>query len=755
MKRIVRRWKRVAAIGLVAAATGWWLLPRVELDDPARGWSRLVRDRHGAVVHLSIATDGRYRFNTSLVEISPEWIEATLAKEDRWFRWHPGVNPLALARAVWGAVSGRPAGGASTLTMQVARLRWNLQTRTASGKLVQMFRALQLERHYSKEEILEAYFNLAPYGGNVEGAGAAALLWCGRDPAHVTRREAIALSVIPQSPATRHPGFPRDASRIAAAQARLAGLLEGGSDLRGDPLAAGFTLQPPGELPHEAPHFCRYLLRTSTAREVVGTLDLTMQREVEAGIEAHLRRTREQGIVNACAVLVHAPTREVLAYVGSADYADRGISGMVDGVRARRSPGSAVKPFVYGLALDQGLIHPRSLLIDGPVAFRDYSPENFEGEFMGPIHADEALVRSRNIPAVSLAHRLADGGLYQFLRSGGVDLPEAPEKYGLALALGGFGISPLQLASLYAGLADDGLPKPLVLSRGSPPAAPGPPLLSAEARFLVLEMLRGETGLRVDPSVAWKTGTSHGFRDAWAVGVKGDHVLVVWLGNFDGRGNNALVARKVAAPLLFDLFARLHLSEKAVEPPPGVRQVELCAVSGDLPGPSCGHTTKGWFIPGISPISVCQLHREILVDGVSGKRVARDDGRPGLKREVHEFWPPDLLELFRKAGLPRRAPPVPEDGTGSLGGMDPGSGPAIVSPLAGRTYQAVVTGEGIPLKARAGSGVRQLYWFSGEAFLGSSAPETALAWKAPTGNHRLRAIDDHGRVAEIEVKVSR
>lgn len=375
---------------------------------------------------------------------------------------------------------------------------------------------------------------------------------------------------------------------------------------------------------------------------------------------------------------------------------------------------------------------------------------------MGPIHADEALVRSRNIPAVALANPLADGGLYQLLRRGGVDLPKPEANYGLALTLGGFGISPLQLAALYAGLSDDGLPRPLVLSNGiQPPAPSGPPLLSAEARFLVLDMLRGETGLRVDPSVAWKTGTSHGFRDAWAVGVKGDYVLVVWLGNFDGRGNNALVARKCAAPLLFDLFGRLHLPDKAMVPPPGVRQVELCAVSGDLPGPWCGHTTRGWFIPGISPISICLLHREILVDGTSGKRVARDDGRPGLKREVHEFWSPDLLELFRKAGLPRRVPPPPEDGTGSLGGMDPGAAPAIVSPLAGRTYQAIGGEEGIPLKARAASGVRQLYWFSGDAFLGSSPPETALSWNAPSGNHLLRAIDDHGRVAEIRVKVIR
>lgn len=756
-----RAWLRRLAAGrawsvslqvILIALVGYLFLPRPEITRPITSWSRTVRDRHGTLLHLSTAADGRYRLQTPLAGVSPQWIEATLAKEDRWFRWHPGVNPLALLRAAWASVTGHPAGGASTLTMQIARLRWAMETRTVSGKLLQVFRAIQLERHYSKDQILEAYFNIAPYGGNVEGAGAAALLWCGRDASQVTRREAIALSVIPQSPATRHPGFPRDGERIAAAQGRLSALLEHQDSLRGDPLAATFTLVPPGPPPHEAPHFCRRLMRDNSG-SIKTTLDLAMQQEIERGIAAHLDRTRERGIVNACAILVHAPTREVLAYVGSAGYADRDILGMVDGLRARRSPGSAVKPFVFGLALDQGLIHPRSLLTDGPMVFHDYNPENFEGEFMGPIHANDALVRSRNIPAVALDNRLGDGGLYQFLKRGGVDLPKPAGYYGLALTLGGFGISPVQLAGLYAGLADDGMPRPLVFTTTSPVANTSP-LLSPQARFLVLDMLRGGTDFdfaRNDPTVAWKTGTSHGFRDAWAVGVRGDYVLVVWLGNFNGRGNNALVARKCAAPLLFELFAGLRLPDQTIVQPEGVRQVDLCAVSGDLPGPWCRQTTSGWFIPGVSPIAMCPLHREIIVDGTTHQRVARDDGRPGLLREIHEFWPPDLLELFRKAGLPRQSPPDPENGTDTLSGLDPGEAPRILSPLTGRTYQ--LDGSEIPLKARAAPGVQKIYWFCAEAFLGTSAPGDILPLKPAPGIHKLRVLDDHGRSAEAVVRV--
>ncbi|MEI6604629.1 MAG: penicillin-binding protein 1C [Verrucomicrobiota bacterium] len=767
-RRLNRRLKAAGAT-VVAILWVWVWLPRPQIYPPDSGWSRVVRDRNGCLLHIAAAADGRYRVWTPLAGVSPHWVQATLHKEDRWFRWHPGINPLALLRAIGGAVRRNTTGGASTITMQVARLRWHLETRSITGKLEQIGRALQLERHYSKDQILEAYFNLAPFGGNVEGAGAAAYLWCGRDAMHINQREAIALSVIPQSPSTRQPGHPHDAPHIAAAQGRLATMLEKHADLRVDPLAGQFTLTPPGPPPHEAPHLCRRLLQASAAREIVSTLELAMQQQLERGISAHIQRTRDEGIVNACAMLVHAPSREVLAYVGSADYADREICGMVDGLRARRSPGSTLKPFVYGLALDQGLIHSRSLLCDGPMGFNDYNPENFEGEFLGPIHANDALVRSRNIPAVALANRLEAGSLYRFLQDSGVNLSKPAGYYGLALALGGCGISPVQLAALYCGLADDGQARPMVFrrSRAQEVAAEPPntrPLISAAARFLILEMLRGGSDLgpefgfaRTDPGVAWKTGTSHGFRDAWAVGVRGDYVLLVWLGNFSGRGNNALVARHCAAPLLFDLFSRLSLPDKSNSPPPGVRQVDLCAISGELPGPWCKQSATGWFIPGVSPIGLCQLHRSILVDGNTGKRVASDDGRPGLLHEVHEFWPPDQLELFRKAGLPRRVPPEPETDTDTLLGLDPGHAPVITAPLHGRTYQLDDNSadSGIQLQARATPGVSRLYWFDGEAFLGSCAPADSLSWQARPGDHRLRVLDDHGRSRDTIIRVRR
>ncbi|WP_052572909.1 penicillin-binding protein 1C [Haloferula sp. BvORR071] len=754
-----RRITYSAAALLLLALLGWIFLPKPELYPEGLGWSRQVRDRHGTLLHLSPAPDGRYRLHASLGEIHPALIRATLQKEDRYYRWHPGVNPIALLRATWGNLTGHSAGGASTLTMQVARLRWQLETRGPGGKLVQMFRALQLERHYTKDQILEAYLNLAPYGGNVEGAGAAALLWCGHPPSDLTEREAFALSVIPQSPATRHPGRPADRARIAAAQARLIATLDPQDPLRQDPLAASFTLEPPGEPPHFAPHFCRRMMYADPADSLATTLDLRLQQTLERGIRERLDRSAEIGINNACAVLVHAPSRQVLAYIGSGDYHDRSIPGMVDGLRAKRSPGSALKPFVYGLALEQGIIHPRSLLVDGPMVFGDYNPENFEREFMGPINAREALLRSRNIPAVDLARRLSGGGLYALMQRGGVQLNHPPSYYGLSLTLGGASVTPLELVTLYASLADDGRYRPLSFQPG-PLLAPGPILLDDASRYLVLEMLSGGSDLGPEygftsrcPGVSWKTGTSHGFRDAWAVGVQGEYVLLVWMGNFSGRGNNALVARRCAAPLLFDLLARLDLPDQPRPLPPSVVSAEICPQSGCLSGQHCPHRRYSHFISGVSPIRVCDLHREILVDATTGLRVTHDDGRPNLRRECYEFWPPDLLELFRKAGVPRREPPSPENGVASVDGLDPGTAPEITSPLSGRIYLAGDERESIALQAKPAAGVTRLYWFCDEAFLGSTAPSTDFAWLPTCGRRTLRVVDDHGRGASVAITV--
>ena len=740
-----------AVVGLTAL---WSLCPKPPLYPEDMAFSRAMEDRDGQVVHLALTPDGKYRLHSRLQDLSPALIKATLTLEDQHYQNHPGVNPASVARALWGVVSGSRQGGGSTITMQYARLRFGLRTTTYHGKILQMLRALQMARHYSKDEVLEAYFNLAPYGGNVEGAAAASLLWCGKPVRELSLREGVALAVLPQSPARRQPRLNRENPAQTAAVLRLWRRLQN----RDDPLDKGFALRPEAPVPREAPHLARRLFNQQPNNEVVrSTIDLTKQHSLEKSIADGVAQWRGVGITNACAVLVHAPSREVLAYVGSAGFLNRDILGQVDGIKARRSPGSALKPFIYALAMQQGLIHPNSLVKDGRLTYADYNPENFDREFAGPIPASEALFRSRNIPAVRLAEGLNKPGLYGFLKAAGVRLPKPEAHYGLALPLGGGEVSPEELAALYCLLASDGLSKKLSLSPKAG-TAESTPLLTPEVRFLTREMLRAPagSGLGENTDIVWKTGTSHGYRDAWAAGICGDYVLVVWIGHFDGRTNPAFVARESAAPLMFQAFARLALPTTHTTPPPGVAKMDLCAVSGQLPNAFCQHRVTGWFIPGVSSVELCDIHREVLIDPSSGLRVAEDDGVRKLRKEVWEVWPPDLLDMFKKAGVPRREPPPFELGSTALAYQRSHAPPHIVSPQSRRIYSLRANDaarQSIPLRADVAAGVHQVFWFADKQFLGSTGPVEPLMWKAAPGQWRIRVLDDQGRDSTCEVKV--
>ncbi len=379
----------------------WLTLPKPPLLDGIT-FSRRVFDRNGKLLHVTLSADQKYRIFTPLTEISPDLIRATLLQEDRFFEDHPGINPIATARAAFHFLLGQRRGGASTITMQLARLRFHIRSRTIRGKCEQMWRALELERHYSKDQVLEAYLNLAPYGRNLEGIGAASEIYFGKGPRDLTQPEAVALSVIPQSPSRRALRTARPNESIAPARDRLLGRLTS------DELANEFV---PEALPRRtlnAPHFTTEILEESTAREVRTTLDLDLQQLVERRVSGYVAQNSARGIHNAAALLIDFRSMEVLAQVGSADFANVAIDGQVDGTRSPRSPGSTLKPFVYALALDQGLIHPLTMLKDAPHSFGAFDPENFDREFVGPIKATDALARSRNIPAVTLASELHD-----------------------------------------------------------------------------------------------------------------------------------------------------------------------------------------------------------------------------------------------------------------------------------------------------------------------------------------------------------
>jgi penicillin-binding protein 1C len=770
------RWRRLRRVALILL--GAWLLLRlgVWIARPAPLRDKMpsavgVYDRKGQLLRLTLAPDGQYRLWTPLPRISPLLVEATLLYEDRWFRWHPGVNPVALARAAFTTYGGGRRIGGSTVTMQLARRLWGIPSHTAGGKLRQLLRALQLELFYDKDEILEAYLNLVPYGGNVEGAGAAAEIYFQKPAERLTLPEAITLAVIPQNPVRRaRPGDRLDQARQELWQRWVKRHPEAKRD---EPLIRlPLTLHTPRELPFRAPHFVDAILADGASARVETTLDLHQQRLLERHLSAYVARRKPFGIHNAAAMLVDARTMDVLAQVGSADFHDDAMSGQVNGARARRSPGSTLKPFAFALGIDQGVIHPESMLKDAPRAFAAYSPENFDGRFMGPLTAREALVRSRNLPALEVTARLNRPSLYDVIKLGGVALPRDEAHYGLGLVLGTGEVTMEELVGLYGALAHGGVVRPL-RARKSDPEAEGTRLFSAEAAFLVVDMLRsnprpdatlGDERRRL--KVAWKTGTSWGFRDAWAVGLVKDYILCVWVGNFSGEGNPAFVGVQAAAPLFFEIIDSMiaddpKLRDGPESPPPGVRRVEVCAVSGQLPGAHCRHKKSAWFIPGKSPIHVCDVHRQVVIDDATGLRTCPPYGGP-THAEVLEFWPSDLLRLFEQAGLPRR--PVPPMRPGCEDGDDaPGQPPRIASPLAGVTYtlrHKRAGQERIALEAVTDGGAGEVFWFVDDAFVGRAKSGAPFFWDpapliAGRTRHRfvVRAVDDWHRADAREVRV--
>ncbi|MEJ2201000.1 MAG: penicillin-binding protein 1C [Desulfuromonadaceae bacterium] len=767
---------RLAILLALLAAAVYLLLPRPELLD-FQGQSRAFYDRHGRLLRLSLAADQRYRLRIPLDRVAPVLREATLLYEDRNFYAHPGVDVPALFRACYSTylVGERPI-GASTISMQVARLRWNLHTRTIAGKLLQIGRALQLSRHYGKDELFAAYLNLACYGRNIEGIEAASRIYFDKAAAELTLPEALTLCVIPQNPVQRNPttaaGFAR--LKIARDQLFQRWLEEHPEDAQQRvffqlPLA----IRPLEQLPFTAPHFVTELDRQLPPLQggaVPTTLDSALQQRIERHLAAYIARRRPEGIENGAVAVLNHETMELEALVGSADFWNERIEGQVNGVSAKRSPGSTLKPFIYGLALDQQLIHPLSLLKDAPRRYGGFTPENFDQRFLGPVFARDALIGSRNVPAVYLQAQLTRPTLYDFLRTAGVQGLREEGHYGLALGLGGAELSMEELLRLYALLPNGGRLRPLRKVSSDLPPEEGPALLSPEACYLLLDILSSNpapTGvslsgqLQQGPEIAWKTGTSFAFRDAWAIGISGPYVIAVWCGNFNGVGNPALVGRPAAGPLLFEIFRDLGQGKgwrATAGLQPGLLNLErvaVCADSGDLPGRFCPRTRESWFIPGVSPIRVCGIHRAIPVVVESGLRACWE--RPGeTRRQVFEFWPSDLQQIFRQAGIGLKSPPAFEADCELDEASSSGAAPVILSPVQGLSYSLRserLAQERIPFSATVDGDVRQLYWFVDEAFVGQVAAGETFFWCPQSGDFGVQVVDDHGRGAGRNLRV--
>jgi len=553
------------------------VLPPLVLDSSVE-----VLDRNGVLLRAFQVEDGRWRLVVDPGAVDPAYLAMLIAYEDRRYLSHPGVDLRSLLRAaVQAAWNGRVVSGGSTLTMQVARLLEESGTGQVSGKLRQMRVALALERRLSKQQIVGLYLNLAPFGGNLEGVRSATLAYFGKEPRRLTPAEVALLVAIPQSPEARRPD--RHPDRAEAARSRVLDRAMGAGLIDADQAAAARTESVPDHrrpVPALAPHMADRMRAADPAqRRHKLTLDARLQAQMET-LAAEAVAARPEALQVAIVIADHR-SGEVLASVGSAAYTGDARQGFVDMTSALRSPGSTLKPLIYALAFDEGLAHPETLLEDRPMSFGGYAPQNFDRTFHGTIRAREALQLSLNIPAVALTDAMGPARLLAGLRRAGVNPVIPGNQPGLAVALGGVGVTLNDMVQFYAALARGGVTLPL---RVTGTGTEGGRLVSETAAWQVADILSGLPPPPGAPEnrLAYKTGTSYGHRDAWAIGFDGRHVIGVWMGRADGTPVPGAFGGELAAPVLFQAFNRLKPQLDPLPPPP---PATLLVSNAQLPAP--------------------------------------------------------------------------------------------------------------------------------------------------------------------------
>lgn len=715
-----------------------------------------------------------WRHPVTLNEVSPLYREALLRYEDRYFRWHPGVNPFSLLRAAgqW-ATSGRVVSGGSTLTMQVARVL-EPTPRTVAGKTRQILRAVQLEARLSKDEILTLYLNYAPMGGVLEGVEAASRAYLGKPARRLSHAEAALLVVLPQAPSLLRPDRHPVAARTARDKViqRMHGSWSG-ADVK-DALQEPAYAQTLRE-PLLAPLLAERLRKTAAGRPRIDTtLDPQAQQTVELLLADRLGALPAR--VSMAALVVDNATLEVRAYAGSADFTDKERFSHVDMVRAQRSPGSTLKPFLYGLSLDEGLIHSESLLADVPQSFAGYQPGNFQQSFHGPVSVSEALTKSLNVPAVEVLDHLDPVRFVSLLRRGGLKLefPKGGEP-NLAVILGGASTSLEQLVGAYTAFARQGL-------AGKPRYTPDAPLeeqrmLSAGAAFIIRDLLESggpmgravESGAGIRRGIAWKTGTSFGFRDAWSVGVSDRFTIGVWIGRPDGTPNPGFFGANIAAPLLVDLFNSLDAGPPGRRtPPPNVKQERICWPLGTRASHEdaslCHQSRLAWTLNDAAPPTFSDRLRggepryEIRITTDSHLRARADCHAGPLVTRQMARWPA-VLEPWLGENLHQRALP-PAWVASCAGQARPESGLKIVGANNGEILRRPAGGDApllhLEVRGQAGGpgpGGEVVWLINGRPSARLAAGKGFTQRLAELGRYDITVLDDSGRYDRISLSV--
>lgn len=725
----------------------------------------VIYDEEGALIHAFLTSDDKWRLKAELYEITPEIKKAFIFKEDRWFYAHPGVNLLSVGRAVFNnLLHRRRTSGASTITMQLARLL-DPAPRTYTNKFKEMFRALQLELHYSKDEILLAYLNLLPYGGNIEGVKAASMIYFDEMPRALSLGQVAMLTVIPNNPNYLKPSV-KNEHLLNYRNHWLNRFKASGKFSReavNDALMETIVAQHK-TIPRLAPHFSLRMAANASQGNIYSSLNLGLQSKVEMLAGNYVRQLRSVNVGNLAVIVVSNQTREVKAYLGSADFNDANYQGQVDGVTALRSPGSALKPVLYALAIDKGLVTPKTMVTDVPVNFAGYRPENYDELYRGKVTVEYALAHSLNVPAVELLDKLGTEQLTSALsRIGFKWIANHRKHLGLSVILGGCGTTLEELTALFASFASGGIYQPLQFNNGKT-LQNADTLCSPQAAWMITEML---TGLqRPDlpnqyqqaaqlPAIAWKTGTSYGRRDGWAIGYNPEYTVGVWTGNFPGFGSPELNGADCAVPLLFNIFNALTVSRMPdwFMPPDELDFRLVCTQTGMVPDTFCHQTVMDYFIPGISPAMRCNhLHQVYTNSGETMTYCRQCLPATGYKSSLYPTYPASLISWYNEMQIPYNAEPphnpdcpaIRREGDPVITSLNDGAEYLLI---AGRKQQLMLT-------CNAENGVAKVYWYLNDRFYKSAGPSEKVFFEPDAGNYKVSCSDDRGRNSDVYIQVS-
>lgn len=756
--------RRVVILFLPAICLIWILLNLFFPLKPFPTYSQVLLDNQKNPLYIKLTPDEKWRLYLDPKDITPLMEKTILAKEDRWFYYHPGVNPLAIIRAgARNIFTGRRTSGASTISMQVARLL-EPKKRNFIGKIVECFRATQLEWQLSKKEILRLYLNLAPYGGNIEGIASASFFYLDKSPDHLSLAEITALSVIPNRPNSLTPG--KHNERIIQERNRWLAWMAAKKffttqqieDALKEPFEA--TRQPPTRV---APHLANKLL-TNVTFEVQSTLERNTQQMAEKLTYDYVHSLKLQGIRNAAVVVVNNTSREVVAYVGSADFFDTTDAGQVNGAKAWRQPGSTLKPLVYGLAFDAGWVTPKKMIADVPVNFQGYVPENYDLNFAGMVTVEQALMQSLNIPAVNMLQQVGKNKMVSTLVQAGFEqIRRDQQKLGLSLILGGCGTNLEELTGLYCAIAKNGIYQPLVYKKNDTSPLPIR-IVTEESCFMLHDILskidRPDLPLNWSatenlPRIAWKTGTSYGRRDAWSIGYNKSYTIGVWVGNFSGASNQALSGAAIATPLLFRLFNAIDRQSHTdwYEPPANMEQRIVCAETGMPANHFCEQRILDYFIPLVSDMTLCNNRMEVMVNhNQTLSYCVHCAPSGGFTKKWFTVLPPDVQAFKMNTGFHNARIP-PHNPLCTVVWAE--KGPTIQSPKHNGEYLlSRQHPEPLMLQCNPGADVMMVHWYLNNKHYKSAPAREKVFFMPQEGNIKISCTDDKGRNRDIRIQVT-